>query len=347
MLTLTLACAVGAGVFIVAVLFARTEQWLSTSTAPTEVRAWVESKITVGVEQIDDFLYRRGTLALIDEARKEVFRQFAASQGNLGQAVDLAFLRMESNVDSFLDWYYSLGGEYTRIASMLGGQFEAYMESKLSETLDQTGALRAVEQRLAKIMEENAEAIATFNALVERIKQENRINPGEKAVTIVRTERLAHLVKIPKPNWMLSLESRAGASLITGGGAGMVAGYFAKRMLGRVLGAPIFKTAVQAVVRIVISKTGSRAAGGAAGAMAGGAAGSVVPGVGTTVGAVVGLIVGLATTVAVDAVLVEIEEAVNREQFKGEILRALAEARESLRFELLPEDPAGPTNLPL
>lgn len=47
--------------------------------------------------------------------------------------VDRAFDRMEQNVDGYLDWYYSLTAEYVRLAKLLTGDIEGYMEQKLSE----------------------------------------------------------------------------------------------------------------------------------------------------------------------------------------------------------------------
>jgi len=60
-----------------------------------------------------------------------------------------------------------------------------------------------------------------------------------------------------------------------------------------------------------------------------------VPGVGTAAGAVAGgLIGGVAVGVSVDKLLIELEEAMNREKFKREILAAIEEARAEFKAGL-------------
>jgi hypothetical protein len=46
---------------------------------------------------------------------------------------------MEANVDLYLDWYYSLEGEYGRIGNMLVGDLHGYMLEQFRHTL-QRGA---------------------------------------------------------------------------------------------------------------------------------------------------------------------------------------------------------------
>ena len=51
----------------------------------------------------------------------------------LERGVDQAFNLLENNVDGYLDWYYSLVGEYTRIMTLLAGNLENHMADKLEE----------------------------------------------------------------------------------------------------------------------------------------------------------------------------------------------------------------------
>jgi phage tail tape-measure protein len=88
------------------------------------------------------------------------------------------------------------------------------------------------------------------------------------------------------------------------------------------------------LAKVVASKTVGGAAAGAAGAAAGATAGTVVPGVGTAVGAVIGFIGGLVVGVSVDKLLIELEEAISREEFKKSILSAIDEARVEFKAKL-------------
>ena len=85
----------------------------------------------------------------------------------------------------------------------------------------------------------------------------------------------------------------------------------------------------------MISKTAGTTGGVGVGAAAGAAVGSVVPLLGTTAGAIVGGIVGgVVVGVSIDKLLLELEEAINRDDFKREILSAIDEARLEFKNKL-------------
>ena len=96
-------------------------------------------------------------------------------------------------------------------------------------------------------------------------------------------------------------------------------------------------------LKALLSKIAASAAGGAA---AGATGGSVVPGVGTAFGLVGGALVGLATGVAIDALLLELEEVLNRDDFKREIVAAIREARREFEEEYLPVQHAAKVKSP-
>jgi uncharacterized protein (DUF3084 family) len=62
----------------------------------------------------------------------------------------------------------------------------------------------------------------------------------------------------------------------------------------------------------------------------------VVPVVGTTLGAAIGVVVGIASSVAVDAALLKLDEAVHRETFKQDIQTSLRAARAELTEGFVP-----------
>ena len=61
-------------------------------------------------------LYRQGTVEQIENARAEAASSVGAAADQLRGEVDAAFARLEIDaVNEYLDWYYSLTGEYGRI----------------------------------------------------------------------------------------------------------------------------------------------------------------------------------------------------------------------------------------
>ena len=97
----------------------------------------------------------------------------------------------------------------------------------------------------------------------------------------------------------------------------------------------VLKVAAKAPLKALASKA-------AGGAVAGAAAGSVLPGAGTVAGAVAGTVIGITTGISIDGALLEIEEALSRDDFRREIVTAIREARRDFEDEYL-----GPTHAPI
>ena len=68
----------------------------------------------------------------------------------------------------------------------------------------------------------------------------------------------------------------------------------------------------------------------------GAAVGSVVPAVGTVAGAVVGFLGGIVFGVGTDYALLAVEEKVDREDFKSEIVTSINEHRNEMKMLLKP-----------
>ena len=76
--------------------------------------------------------------------------------------------------------------------------------------------------------------------------------------------------------------------------------------------------------------------GATGGAATGAAIGSIVPFVGTAIGATVGGVLGALTVgVAVDAALLQLDEALNRENFERDLVNAIQEARREFAQEYM------------
>ena len=78
----------------------------------------------------------------------------------------------------------------------------------------------------------------------------------------------------------------------------------------------------------------ARATGSLGGASAGAAIGPAIPGIGTAIGAVVGIVLG---GIAIDKGLLTLDEAMNREAFKKEIMGAITEVKREIVVTMRPE----------
>lgn len=326
-ITMAMAVATFVSLFIYLPIFAYMEGWAQQTPkiqqSRQEAENWAAQKVEK-VEQIDDAIYKKGTIAKLEQARLEAWQQIELSQTQLAIQIDQAFDRLERNIDDYLDWYYSLAGEYARIAKLLVGELEAYMMEKLEQALMQGDAFKEIQLALDHSLSAHQEVEHSYQQAVHDILQVNRIEPPGKPIQITQRLSSQEVLISPITQEMISLQSRLGGGAV----AGVVTAAITGKIMGKLASKNIFKLAANAVFKIVAGKTAGAAAGASAGAVAGAAIGSVVPGPGTAVGAALGGIIGgLGAGVAVDKMLIELEEAINRDKFKGEILSVIHEAR--------------------
>ena len=321
--------------FIYLPLFCYIEAWVQQKPEMAEARQTAETWVIQKVEKIGDEFFKEGTILQLEKAKVEALHHVEVSLAHLDAQVDRAFDRLEGNVDAYLDWYYSLVGEYSRIANLLVGELEDSMTEKLEECLQQGDAFKEVEASLNLALSEYQDAQEAYRKTAERIMAENRIISDVSAFHIVQETSLKDVMNPPIHQDMIHLETR----LMAGGGAAIAAGAVTtvviKKIIAKIMGKSVVKLAAKALSKVVVSKTVGSAGGAGVGAAAGAAAGSVIPFLGTAAGAVIGGIIGgIVVGISVDKLLIELEEAVNRDEFKREILFAINEARREFKAKL-------------
>lgn len=148
----TLAIASGATsffiLFIVIPMTMYADAWLRSS--PEVVKRINE--LTVKIEKIGDDYYQSGTIEKTRQAYMEVISELDTSIVELRKTADKSFQLMAENVDDYLDWYYSLPGEYERIAALATGKLEKWMAEKLESYLMQGNAFGPVQQSIEETL---------------------------------------------------------------------------------------------------------------------------------------------------------------------------------------------------
>lgn len=314
--------------FIYLPMFANIEAWVRQTPKMAKARQSAESSVITKLEQIDDAFFKEGTLAQLQGARVKALHKVEVSLAHLEGQADRAFDRLEANVDGYLDWYYSLVGEYARIANLLTGEIEDYMIKKLEESLQEGDAFKEVQAALndALAVHENAQKV--YQQAAQKIMEQNRVDPVDSQVEVVQRLSMKDVLNPPIHQDIIGPQTR----LVAGAGGGAIASVVTtvviNKIIVKVVGKNVLKLAAKALSKVVLSKTLVSVGGAAAGAAVGAVIGSVVPGLGTAVGAVVGgVICGVAFGVTVDKMLLMLEESINREEFKREIISAIREAR--------------------
>lgn len=289
-------------------LAGRTEYLAQGSPSPFAVQALPEC------ERIGGRVYRVGAEALLEQLGARTQKSLAASQAQACTALDKVRALAEPGVDAYLDWYFSLGAEWARLAAMLAGDAELLMRVKFEQMVlqgDGMGSALATVQR-----EYAAQWCAALNARADALAllESQHLVLSASQCRVVR-ERGESPTLLALRSHSARLAAGSGAALIAGGLAGTVA---AKAMA---------KASMKSASKLLLKAAAKKGLGKAGAAAAGAALGSVVaPGLGTALGAGLGAAVGLALGAGVDIALLAAEEKLERADMRRDLLDAVEES---------------------
>ncbi len=303
--------------------------------AHPQLAQWVADKTTMAMETIDGALYKLGTAQ-----QMEAFSATLQAQTleELERLVNTHFDQMEGNLETYLDAYYSLKSEYGRLLAMIqdaaesvvGGLTQdaaaaalstntaAYMDELLAENL-------LPEQDLdLQIQEVRENASRVWQQGMAAIREKNKITHRNGVYQATVNINLDDLMARSAPEF----SARMKGSLAAGAVAGVATGLIVKK-LSKELVEKLSVKASQKLAKEVITEAGEKVLKKSlVGAGLGTAIGSIAPGLGNLLGAVFGTVAGAAVGVGVDFVALKLEEAVNRDQYREEILAAIREQRQ-------------------
>lgn len=298
---------------------------------------------TEKIEKIDTESYQSGTIEQIQLAYLEVIKELDISIAELRITADASFQSMAENVDDYLDWYYSLPGEYERIAALATGKLEAWMIEKLEAYLTQGNAFGPVQQSIEETLKKNEALHREYQEKINAILAENHINTVGWRQEVVQSSSLDALKAPPSHTVVVDLENR----LLISGGTGAITAVIAGKITAKVVAKGAIQLGAKALIKVAAGKAVGVLGGAGAGAAGGAAFGSVVPGVGTAIGATIGGIIGgISVGLGVEQMLLMLEEHYSRDEFKRQILEAIEEARYEFVESLESEDSSLDMNQP-
>ncbi len=159
-----------------AFLFAGLDSSAGSASVEEKVETLKETT-TEYVVQVDGVLYRSGFYDEVQNLKREYSDLIDKAQ----QGVLLSRARicgaMEANVDRFLDWYYSLGAEYMRVAKTLVGDGKQYVEEKFEENLGYGIDMESFERELSNLRNLKEE----YDYMVVKAKQKFRLSEAPEA----------------------------------------------------------------------------------------------------------------------------------------------------------------------
>lgn len=241
------------------------------------------------------------------------------SEALIRSSLRKGFAQAELRVDGYLDWYYSVLGEYERLAAMAGGSVANKVSSELLRRLfdgqlDQqlTGLADSASREVMQIYA--ALAGESISSLREKVKADECIARLYDAARIDSFER-----DLTRAGSALTAGVAAGsASAVSKAGAAAAAKLSGKK----------FAKHAAAFVAKMAAKKGAGAAGGFL-------AGSAICSPGGPLALVCGGALGVATWIGADALFISIDEYINREEMRQDILTSLAEMEREIGDQLI------------
>jgi hypothetical protein len=237
---------------------------------------------------------------------------------SIDQGLDRIFADIEAGVDAYLDWYFTVIGEYQRLAAVFTEDVTAVMSEKLEEYLftrsDFATRLDSLDSRVGQLSAER------FAGMTSYLEAELENAPCETG----RID-LAPIAELDRDTF------RATAAVTSGVGAGIVASkVLAKKTAAVVVGKVAAKKSFHAGAAVV-SKTLAKK--GTSAALSAGLGATLCAPAGP-VAILCGVTAGLAAWLGVDKALVELDETLNREEMRTDILEVLSEQQAVLGMQL-------------
>jgi len=258
-----------------------------------------------------------GIEAEIADSRKKII-------ANINKSVNLqlnqAFQPVERGIDNFLNWYYTVAGEYERLISVLSADagrtvreqlhHHLFKKANFSSSLDNINA-----SIIAHNLKQLSHIINNISAKTKQLLFKNSCTLPEITFSEIDAFNRDY--------------QRASASVITGGVIGMsiskgVGKAATTAMVNKITGKKIFKGAISLLIKAGAKKGGSSFLVGIwSGVVAG-----LVCGPGCSIAG--GIASGVAAWIAVDRLIIEVDEHLNRTEFKKEILNTITQQKKSL-----------------
>lgn len=294
---------------------------------------------------------RTETQAWIEHHRNEIRRQLRATVDKQTEAI---FQETARAVPAFVDWYYSLYGEYARLLYAGFGNLPNYISRQLSERVFRPAGTAQAIDRLAHHLDtqladqlryaaRDLESMLTRLVRAHQVTKETEVEiqlSGQWALGAQLTQHLERFVSLtPEDIVRQGLATSAGAvaSAATAKklGAVTVAKASAKLASTKSLGvatAVAVKLGLKSAAKAgsALGTAGTGAASGAALCAATVAGAPLAPGCALVGGAVTGMV----TWLVVDKAVLEADELMHRKQLEDKLNQALMAQRDDLRASL-------------
>jgi|GEM_PF-1438394 len=273
-------------------------------------------------EKIDGVTYHINTVKAVESVIALATPKLTAIGIDACQQLTNLDTSIAVGVDDYLNWYFSLGADYARLAMILSGDVDLFLQSKVNELvmgkLQQDDAFK----KLQTAYENQWMQLHEAGGAIQKLLIENRLNIVDRSCKVVSDTSTRQM--------SLHLDE-AKARLSTSAAAGLIGGVFASKLTAKVMTKTSVKISSKVLLKAVAKKAAGKAGGALAGAAVGAGIGSFVPVVGTILGAVAGAFTGVAVGVGIDIAALAVEEGLTRDSMRRDLIDSVTETLRPMR----------------
>lgn len=272
----------------------------------------------IAVDMVDGEYITAGTIFKLEKLKTDMKHEIG---DKINKRIDIAFEMMIRNVDGYLDWYYGLTAEYLRTIKFITGGLENFMKEQLEKHLQKDDPNSIISKTLNEVPILIKKSKKEFDNLAQKIIKTNivKVKPFDTILVKKKASIKSLMNAFSGFNDHIQFSTRAGISIA----GGLITAIIVKRIIAK----SAYRLSIKLLTKLLGKKIVSKWAGTSAGAALGAGIGSTVPGAGTAIGGVIGAAVGFVTSLFIDYSVLKLEEIINREAYKSQIIAAINESR--------------------
>lgn len=254
----------------------------------------------------------------LDAASREAVE---AAMRTVDAGLDRAFAAAEAGIDTYLDWYFSFVGNYTRLGALVIPDLEKHMRKEFTVRVFEGSGFEQQVSRLGaeadgQLLDRIAQAAQTAAlGFAKDLELQPCLLEGLRLDALPSLERdklrvaMSAAIALPLSRAVLPLAVRAGEAVLA-------------------------RAAARQTVRAAANAAGAKVTQRGASVLLSAGAASAVCAPGGPLALACGVVAGAVTWLGVDMALMAIDEALFRKSLRAELLEDLQAQRQQLRDEL-------------
>jgi len=233
--------------------------------------------------------------------------------------VNVAFTKAITGVNAYLDWYFTITGEWERLGGLLTGDVGKLMQDKMHETIINNSGFEV--------------ALLDARGGISKVAQESLSRASQQVLIVVKTQwEIQPCSTEQKINVVLPELSRDVQRLLLTSSTAVTAGVIVGKSIGAAVTTKLAASATSKLAAKLLAKAAAKTAIKTAGGLTAGAVGAMS---GLTCGPLAWICspaLAAVGFIGIDALFVEGDEIINRDTMRNDMTVSLVNEREKVKL---------------